>query len=206
MGEKGVILLTGFEPFGGSGVNPSILACRELEGKSFNGYKVVVEEIPLRFYEIRGIIESLVEKYEPVAVICTGQSGGPVVAIERVAINVGSARSPYNCGYKPVDEPLNEEGPVGYFTRLPFRDILAALKEAKIPATLSNSAGTYGCNQIFYHLMDYLAREGIGIPAGLIHVPRLPEQALDQRTPSMSLDLITEALQVVVDTISKGLS
>lgn len=205
MAHERLVLLTGFEPFGSSDVNPSILACRKLEGETFNGFKVVVEEIPLRFHEIREAIEGHLKKYRPSAVVCTGQSGGPALAIERVAINVASARSPYNCGQKPQDETLNEDGPVAYFTKLPFRELLGALKEAKIPAVLSNSAGTYGCNQIFYHLMDYLAAEGSDIPAGFIHVPRLPEQALESRMPSMTLDLIVRALEVVVNHLSKEL-
>jgi len=103
------------------------------------------------------------------------------------------------------DQPLREGGPAAYFTTLPFREILAALKEAKIPAALSNSAGTVGCNQIFYHLMDYLAREEIDIPAGFVHVPRLPEQALGKRMPSMSLDLSARALEIVVEAIAEKL-
>jgi pyroglutamyl-peptidase len=201
MAEKGVFLLTGFEPFGGSDVNPSILACRELEGRTFNGYKAVVEEIPLRFHEINDIIKGHVSKYRPAAVVSTGQGGGGGLSVERVAINVGSARMPYNCGYKPVDEPLNAEGPVAYWTRLPYRGILEGLKEAGVPARLSNSAGTFGCNQIFYHLMDHLATEGIDIPAGFIHVPRLPEQALNGRSPSMSLDVSANALDVAIKAL-----
>ena len=154
MAQERPILLTGFEPFGGSDVNPSILACRRIEGEVFNGFKVVVEEIPLRFREIRDVIEGHVEKHKPVAAVCTGQSGGPSIAVERVAINVASARRPYNCGYQPLDEMLREDGPVAYFTRLSFKELLEGLKEAKIPAVLSFSAGTYGCNQVFYHLMD----------------------------------------------------
>jgi pyroglutamyl-peptidase len=126
--------------------------------------------------------------------------------VERVAINVGSARMPYNCGYKPVDESLNAEGPVAYWTRLPYRRILEELKEAGVPARLSNSAGTFGCNQIFYHLMDHLASEGVEIPAGFIHVPLLPRQALERGSASMSLDLIAKGLEVVVELISKGLT
>lgn len=206
MGLGRTILLTGFEPFGGSDVNPSITACRRLEGRTFNGFLVVVEEIPLRFHEIRGIIEGYVEKHGPVAVVCTGQSGGPSIALERVAINIADARNPYNCGHKPVNEALNEEGPVAYFSKLPIRDLEEALKGAKIPVVVSNSAGTYGCNQIFYHLMDYLARTGINIPAGFIHVPSLPEQVVDKRQPSMTVELTAEALEVVLETISKKLN
>lgn len=204
MGRERTILLTGFEPFGGSDVNPSITACRRLEGKKYKGFKVVVEEIPLRFHEIRGIIEGYLEKYRPTAVVCTGQSGGPAIALERVAINIASAHNPYNCGYQPLDETLNDEGPAAYFTKLPIRELESALKEARIPVQISNSAGTYGCNQIFYHLMDYLTRERIDIPAGFIHVPSLPEQVVDKKMPSMTVDLIAEALDVVVELISKS--
>ena len=202
MGSKPVILLTGFEPFGGSDVNSSIQACRRLEGKKYNGLQVVVEEIPLRFHEMRGIIEGHIEKHRPSAVVCTGQSSRAFIALERIAINVGDARNPYNCGYKPVDERLNEDGPDGIFSKLPLRPLLEALKEAKIPVEISNSAGTYGCNQIFYHLMDFLAREEIDIPSGFIHVPCLPEQAVDKTVPSMTLDLIARALEVAVGVVA----
>ena len=205
MGLGRTILLTGFEPFGGSDVNPSITACRRLEGKTFNGFRVVVEEVPLRFHEIKGIIEGYIEKYGPAAVVCTGQSGGPSIALERVAINIASAKNPYNCGNKPVDEALNDEGPAAYFSKLPLRDLEEALKGAKIPVVISNSAGTYGCNQIFYHLMDYVARTGVDIRAGFIHVPSLPEQVVDKRQPSMTVELIAEALEVVLETISRQL-
>ena len=204
--EKGTILLTGFEPFGGNDVNPSILACRKLEGDLHEGYRVVVEEIPLRYREIAKTIEGHIERYRPAAVICTGQGGGGGLSVERVAINIASARAPYNCGEKPVDEALNADGPVAYWTRLPYRRILEAMKEAGVPSRLSNSAGTYGCNQIFYHLMDYIAREGVDIPAGFIHVPILPEQVKERLTASMSLDLIAKGLSVAVGVVSVDLS
>jgi pyroglutamyl-peptidase len=206
MGADPTILLTGFEPFGGNDVNPSILACKSLEGESIYGFMVVVEEIPLRFHEIKEMIEGHIEKHRPSAVICTGQSGRAFIALERVAINIGDARNPYNCGYHPVDERLNEEGPAAHFTKLPIRAMLEALKEAKIPAEISNSAGTYGCNQIFYHLMDYLSRERLDIPAGFIHVPCLPEQVVDKKMPSMAVDLTAKALEVAVGVIASGLS
>jgi len=205
--EKGVILLTGYEAFGEFEVNPSIAACNRLEGKTFDGYRVVVEEIPMRFQEVRGVIEGHLERYRPAAVVCTGVSGaGASIAVERVAINVFDERGRNVMGKVSPDQLLREGGPAAYFTTLPFREILAALKEAKIPAALSNSAGTVGCNQIFYHLMDYLAREGIDIPAGFVHVPRLPEQALRKRTPSMSLELSARALEIVVGAIAAKLS
>ena len=203
---KGRILLTGYEAFGDFRVNPSIAACERLEGKVINGYEVVVEEIPMRFRDVRGAIEGHLESHKPSAVVCTGVSGaGARISVERVAVNVFDSRGRNVMGEVPQDTPLREGGPVAYFATLPIRKVLMALKEAKIPAALSNSAGADGCNQIFYHLMDYLAREGVDIPAGFVHVPRLPEQALDARMPSMALDFSARALEVVVGVVSEEL-
>ncbi|MBC8223740.1 pyroglutamyl-peptidase I [Candidatus Bathyarchaeota archaeon] len=206
MGNSMKILLTGFEPFGESTVNPSISACRRLEGKGVDGFEIVVEEIPLRFHEIRSAIEEHIARLDPAAVICTGQSGRASISLERVAINVADARIPYNCGTQPVDKRLNGEGPAAYFSGLPLRDIFEALKEAKVPAAISNSAGTFGCNQIFYHLMDYRSRLGLEIPAGFIHVPCLPEQAVNKETPSMALDLTVKALEIAVSTVASEIT
>lgn len=167
-----------------------------------NRFEIVVEEIPMRFHEIRSVIEEHIAGLDPAAVICTGQSSRASISLERVAINVANARIPYNCGTQPVDEPLNCAGPAAYFSGLPLRDISEALKEAKIPAAISNSAGTFGCNQIFYHLMDYRSRLGLEIPAGFIHVPCLPEQAVNNEMPSMALGVIVEALGVATSTVA----
>ena len=206
MSEK-VILLTGFEPFGGSHINPSIEACRRLEGETYHGYRVVVEEIPLRYREIQATIEGHIEGHKPSAVVCTGQGGGTGLSVERVAINIASARMPYNCGEAPMDELLNPEGPVGYFSRLPYRNLLELLKASGVPSRLSNSAGTYGCNQIFYHLMDYVAREGLDMLSGFIHVPSMPEQVLNRRGgASMSIELTAKGLGVVAEELARRAS
>ena len=200
-----VILLTGFEAFGESKVNPSILACRELESKNYNSYMVAVEEIPLRYKEIQSKIERLIEAYKPSAIVGTGQGGGPGLSLERVAINIADARTPYNCGAKPIDEPLNPKGPAAYFTKLPIKKLVERLREEKIPSAISNSAGTFGCNQLFYHLMDFLARKKLNYPAGFIHVPLLPEQTLENRSPSMPIDLTAKGLSLVLGEITKRL-
>ena len=199
----GTILLTGFEPFGGSGVNPSIEACRRLEGRTFNGHSVAVEEMPLRYAEVRPRIVEAVERHCPSAVLCTGQSGAATINVERVAINVADARIPYNCGEKPRDRVIVEGGPAAYFTLLPYRRLLKALVEARVPCSLSNSAGTFGCNHVFYELMHHLSVNGVEVPAGFIHVPSLPEQALDKKTASMSLDTIVRGLEAVLEELSR---
>jgi len=202
---KGKVLLTGFEPFGGSHVNPSIEACRRLEGRAFNGYEVAVEMIPLRYDDVRPELLKGVERHMPSAVVCTGQSGAATINLERVAINVADARIPYNCGAQPVDRVIVEGGPVAYLTRLPLRRLLGDLRAAGVPSAISNSAGTFGCNHVFYELMHHLREDGLDIPAGFIHVPPLPEQVADKGTPSMSLETTVKALSIVLEELTREL-
>ena len=197
------ILLTGFEPFGGSNINPSKEACKPHNGKVINGAEIKVVQIPLRYDMIKPSLIYAIDKANPAAIICTGQSGSGTINLERVAINVADARIPYNCGTQPKDKPIEPDGPAAYFSTLPLRKLLADLIEAKIPAAISNSAGTFGCNQIFYELMHYIAEKKMNIPAGFIHVPSLPEQVIGKTQPSMALSLTIEALGIVLNTISK---
>lgn len=199
------ILLTGFEAFAGSHINPSIEACKPHDEKKYNDYTVRVVEIPLRYDEVKSSIIKAIEETKPTAVICTGQSGSSTINLERVAINTADARIAYNCGTQPVDRTIELDGPVAYFSTLPIRKFLGALINAKIPAVISNSAGTFGCNHIFYELMYYLHENKINIPAGFIHVPSLPEQVIGKNQPSMALSLITEALGVVLESLSEDL-
>ena len=196
------ILLTGFEPFGGSNINPSIEACKPHNGKKYNDCIVKVVEIPLIYDEIKPSLVKAIKETKPSAVICTGQSGSEDIRLERVAINIADARIPYNCGTQPFDKTIVVNGPVAYFSTLPLRNLLEELIEAKIPSVISNTAGTFGCNHIFYELMHYRAEKDLIIPAGFIHVPSLPEQVIGKTRPSMAQSLITESLGVVMETLS----
>ena len=202
---KGKILLTGYEPFLDMKRNPSMEAIRLLDGMEYNGYEVVVEELPMKYAEIRGIISGLIDKHQPAAVICTGVSSiATDIPVERVAINVGSADGRVNFGYERLDQILNPDGPTAYWSTLPIREIVEAIKEEGIPAHISNSAGTQGCNLVFYHLMDLIAEKNLGILGGFVHVPRLPENAVGSRNPSMSLLDSAKALKIATDlTASK---
>jgi pyroglutamyl-peptidase len=202
---KGKILLTGYEPFLDMKRNPSMEAIRLLDGMEYNGYEVVVEELPMKYAEIRGIISGLIDKYQPATVICTGVSSiATDIPVERVAINVGSADGRVNFGYERLDQILNPDGPTAYWSTLPIREIVEAIKEEGIPAHISNSAGTQGCNLVFYHLMDLIAEKNLGILGGFVHVPRLPENAVGSRNPSMSLLDSAKALKIATDlTASK---
>jgi pyroglutamyl-peptidase len=166
----------------------------------------VVEELPMRYKEIRYIIRELIDKHGPSAIIATGLSSmAPDICVERVAINVGSADGGPNFGYDTLDQVLNPDGPAAYWSTLPIRDIVEAIKETGIPARISNTAGTQGCNLVFYHLMDCLAEKQKEIPAGFIHIPRLPENAVGLQTPSMSLETSTKALETTVSLVSSRL-
>jgi len=199
---KGKILLTGYEPFLDFTRNPSTEACKLLAGKTIDGYEVVVEELPMRYKEIRGLIRDLIDKHEPAAAISTGVSSlAPDICVERVAINVGSADGGPNFGYDKLDQALNPDGPTAYWSTLPIREIVEKINTEGIPARISNTAGTQGCNLAFYHLMDYVAEKQLGIPTGFIHIPRLPENAVGTRNPSMSLESSAKALEIAVKTV-----
>jgi pyroglutamyl-peptidase len=180
-------------------------AIRLLDGMEYNGYRVVLEELPMRYAEVRDIIRGFVDKHQPAAVICTGVSNiATDIRLERVAINVGSADGRVNFGYERLDQILNPDGPTAYWSTLPIREIVEAIKEAGIPSHISNSAGTQGCNLVFYHLMDYIAEKNLDILGGFIHVPRLPENSVGSRNPSMSLLDSAKALEIAANlTASK---
>jgi pyroglutamyl-peptidase len=200
------ILLTGYEPFLEFKRNPSLEACRVLEGNTYHGYRVIVKELPMRYKEIRGLIRSFLDTYEPATVISRGVSStSPDICIERVAINLGSADRNPNFGYDRLDQMLNPVGPAAYWSTLPIKDIVKAINDANIPARISNSAGTQGCNLVFYHLMDYIAEKKLEIPAGFIHIPRLPEKAVGTKNPSMSLATSSKVLEIAVDLVSSRL-
>lgn len=124
------------------------------------------------------------------------------ICVERVAINVGSADGGPNFGYDKLDQVLNIDGPAAYWSTLPIRSIVKAIEMKGIPAHISNTAGTQGCNLVFYHLMDYVSEKGLNIPAGFIHILRLPENAVGSRNPSMSLKDSSWALEVAIEVVS----
>lgn len=195
--------MTGYEAFGDFKANPSIEVCRKLYGRTINGYDIAMKEIAMKFDRVKEELEGHLEAYRPVTLICTGVSGaGSAIPVEQVAINCFSASGAV-MGMEAQDMLIREGGPAGYFNSLPCSKILDGLKKTGIPARLSNSAGTMGCNLIFYHLMDWLTREHVDILAGFIHLPRLPDQALDGRSPSMTVELSARALEIEVRIISE---
>jgi pyroglutamyl-peptidase len=197
------VLVTGFEPFGGETINPALEAVRRLEGRvltdSHDSVQIVTAEMPTVFGKVIEVLHDAIDKQKPDVVICVGQAGGRYhITPERVAINVDDARIPDNAGHQPVDTPIVPNGPVAYWTKLPIKRIVSALQQAGIPASVSNSAGTYVCNHIFYGLMHLLATKYTTIRGGFIHIPFLPEQVLNREAPCMSLEDIVCGLEIAV--------
>lgn len=194
------VLLTGFEPFNGASINPAWEAVRLLEGWSGDGFKVEVRLLPCVFGRAAEALLGFVDDVRPDIAIAVGQAGGrPEISVERIAINVDDARFLDNAGQQPIDVPIVEDGPAAYFTTLPIKAMVAAMREQGLKAGVSQTAGTFVCNHVFYALMHHL--RGQGVKAGFIHVPFLPEQAAawPEPTPSMELEEIVAGLRLAVE-------
>ncbi|MFN2743981.1 pyroglutamyl-peptidase I [Bacillus sp. z60-18] len=194
---KKKVLLTGFDPFGGEPVNPSWEAVKRLDGDRTDDTVIAVEQIPTVFHQSADVLEKAIAKHAPDAVICVGQAGGRLhITPERVAINIDDARIPDNRGQEPIDEYISPEGPAAYWSSLPIKRIVKSLRENGIPASVSNSAGTFVCNHLFYRLMRYIDRTSSNMRGGFIHIPYLPEQTVDKKEPSLSLETIIKGLRI----------
>lgn len=195
------VLVTGFEPFGGEQVNPSALAAQALDGRVVEGRRVVAVVLPCVFGAATLALERAIEETDPELVLCVGQAGGrAALSLERVAINVDDAPIADNAGARPVDRPIAEDGPAAYFSTLPIKAVAAALRAAGLPAEVSQTAGTFVCNHVFYGLMRALAARP-GVRGGFVHVPLLPEQAARSGgAPSLPLERIVRGLEVVLAT------
>lgn len=201
------VLMTAFEPFGGEMINPSWEAVRALEGKQIGGATIVIRQLPVVFSEVLHVLNQALEEVKPDAVLSVGQAGGRSdITVERIGINVDDARIPDNAGHQPVDEPIVAGGPAAYFSRLPIKAIVAAVRKAGIPASVSQTAGTFTCNRVMYGLLHWLEQQKSPARGGFIHIPYLPEQAaLHPGAPSMAVATIIQALEIAVNvTLETG--
>jgi pyroglutamyl-peptidase len=166
------ILVTGFAPFGGESVNPSWQAAQRLDGWATAGRVIAAREIPCAFGSAIAALERAIADLEPEAVIAVGQAGGRAdFSVERVAVNLDDAEKPDNEGRQPVDAPVIAAGPAAYFSSLPVRSIVDALRQAGLPASISNTAGGFVCNHLFYGACHLRETRFPAMRAGFIHVP-----------------------------------
>ena len=190
------ILLTGFEPFDGQPTNPSWDAVLALHGKRIAGHRVVARRLPVKFGASLKGLSAAIREVSPALVICVGLAAGRAcISLERIAINVDDARIPDSDGSQPVDEPVVADGPAAYFATLPIKSMLAGLREAGFPAEISQTAGTYVCNHVFYGLMHAL-RKRPKVRAGFIHIP--PEQATLADAPGLPVETVADALRLAL--------
>ena len=193
MGKK--LLITGFDPFGGETVNPAWEAVKKLPDR-ITDYTLYKLEIPTVFGLAAETVVAKAAQTQPDLILCIGQAGGrAAVTPERIAVNIRDARIPDNAGNQPGGEQIAPDGPAAYFATVPVKKMAAAIENAGIAATVSNSAGAFVCNDTLYSLLHHYAHTDVKV--GFIHVPYLPEQG----QPNMELEVITKALEAAIEAI-----
>ncbi len=174
---------------------------KSLHEKTIGEYKIISKQVPTVFHKSISVLKEYIEELAPEFIICIGQAGGrPDITIERVAINIDDARIADNEGNQPVDVPVVEEGPAAYWSTLPMKAIVKRLQAEGIPASVSQTAGTFVCNHLFYGLMHELEKQNHKVKGGFVHIPFLPEQASNYPgQPSMSLSTIRKGIELAVE-------
>lgn len=192
------IVLTGFEPFGGEAVNPSWEAVKLVR---VDGVELVRMQLPVVFGGAAEQVLAAIDEHAPDAVILVGQAGGRKgITVERVAINVDDARIADNVGAQPIDQPIAPDGPAAYFSTLPIKEMVKAMEESGVEASVSNSAGTYVCNNVLYQVLHHISQHKLPVRATFVHLPFLGGQQAVAHTgaPFMALDGMAQALQAAI--------
>ncbi len=192
-----LVLLTGFDAFGGDALNPSWLAAQALDGQIIEGHCVLAAQLPTVFKTSSKQLTALLQQHRPVLVLCLGLAGGRGgLSLERVAINIQDARIADNAGTQPIDLPIIQTGPAAYFSTLPIKAMLQAITLAGLAAEISQTAGTFVCNHVFYSLMHMLKtnRKFRHARGGFMHVPYLPDQGF----PNMPIEKIVQGLRAAI--------
>ena len=193
------VLITGFDPFGGESVNPALEAVKALPD-TIAGAEIIKLEIPTVFRKSLEKIEENIIKHSPDIVISIGQAGGRFgVTPERVAINIDDARIEKKKKNQPIDITIFEDGETAYFTNLPIKAMVKEMQDGGIPASVSNTAGTFVCNHVMYGIMYMIDKKYPNIKGGFIHVPYIPSQVVTKpNMPSMSASDITKGLELSI--------
>ena len=196
------ILVTGFDPFGGEKVNPALEAVKSLPSV-IHGAEIRWVEIPTVFYKSSEVLEAEIVRYQPDVVLCIGQAGGRAsLTPERVAINQDDARIPDNQGNQPIDTPIRLDGEAAYFSTLPIKAMVQAIKEVGLPATVSNTAGTFVCNHLMYQALYLADKKFPNVRAGFMHIPYMTEQVINKpNTASMNLVDIVKGIEAAIGAI-----
>ena len=200
------LLLTAFDPFGGEKINPALEAVKRVQDK-IGDLEIVKLEVPTVFYKSIDTVTNAIEKERPDVVLCIGQAGGRFdLTPERVAININDARIPDNEGNQPLNGPIFEDGENAYFSSLPIKAMVAEIRKADIPASVSNSAGTFVCNHLMYGVLYTIAKKYPSMRGGFMHVPFITSQVVNRPTnaPSLSLDTIVKGIEAACKALAEN--
>jgi len=196
------ILVTSFEPFGKENINPSYEVLKSLSDHLENA-EIIKVQLPTVFHLSIDKATEKIREINPDAVLSIGQSAMRYdIGVERIAINIDDAKIPDTAGQQPVDVSIDPQGSIAYFATIPVKKIVEEIRKEKIPASISNTAGTYVCNHLMYGILNYIHKNKLPTKAGFIHVPYLSEQVLDKPyTPFMSLEDMTKAISIALRVI-----
>ena len=195
------VLITGFDPFGGESLNPAYEAVKQMKDH-IAGAEIVKLEIPTIFGKAVNVIEEAIEKEQPNIVLSVGQAGNRFdIEVERIGINLADGRIADNAGHQPIDETIRMDGETAYFSNLPVKAMVPAIRDAGIPASVSYTAGSYVCNYVLYSILYLIDKKYPTLRGGFIHVPFAPAQAIGKplNTPTMSIETIARALNAAVE-------
>jgi len=205
--SRPIILLTGFEPYAGLAVNPSAEVAKTLDGRVVGDATVRSAVLPVHHAEAGPRVAQLVDEIDPIAILHLGLAGGRArLSLERVAVNAMDYETPDNAGHIARGEPCVPDGPPAYFSTLPLGDIMAALLAEGIPAAVSNTAGTYLCNQTMYGTLHALAVRRHPARAGFVHLPLLPAMvaASGLEQPSMDVGLMVRGVEIALGIVARA--
>ncbi|MEM7121316.1 MAG: pyroglutamyl-peptidase I [Pseudomonadota bacterium] len=189
------ILLTGFEAFGNTPINPAEQVANALDGETIDGAQVVSRIIPNTFFTCIDVVCAAIEELRPETVVMMGEYGGrSMVTVERIAQNLNDCTRYQlrdNAGRAMQGELTVPDGPAAYYATLPIRAMVKAMREGGIPSDISDVTATFCCNHLMYGILHQIALKGWDIRAGWIHLPHLPEVAAlnhNLGAPSMSVE------------------
>lgn len=188
------VLLTGFEPFGGSEVNSSWETAVRVGQLAPKDVCMETLLLPVSFMRAGKKIREALKEKRPDVLVMLGQRGkGESIYIERIAINMMDASSSDNDGYHPQEQTIVDEGEAAYFSNLPVKTLRDALLHRGIPARVSNSAGLYVCNSTYYNALNEIYEQGLSIKVVFVHLPRISED--------FPIEMLTDAILAIIDTI-----
>lgn len=199
------VLLTGYEPYGNTPINPAELVAKDLDGTMIGAAHVVSRIVPNVFFECIEFVAAAIKELEPTVVIMMGEyPGRAMLTVERLAQNLNDAtryQLADNAGNVLQGEMTAPEGPAAYYSPLPLRAMVKAMRAGGIPADISDVTGTFGCNHLMYGILHHIAVHELPIRAGWIHLPALPQvAALDENlgTPSMSVETASAGVKLAI--------